>query len=117
MVLGGGAVSYQRGTPVTRDPWRGAPPKMETFVYRGTSLIRDQSPLQDPPRTLGIILCTGGPGMIRKEAWPFYRTISGVRLCWELEKPQGPKGVPFREGYHSDDGEKSSVHGWRRAVF
>ena len=31
--------------------------------------------------------------MIRKEAWPFYRTISGVRLCWELEEPKGPKGV------------------------
>ena len=30
--------------------------------------------------------------MIRKEAWPFYRTISGVRLCWELEEPKGPKG-------------------------
>ena len=29
--------------------------------------------------------------MIRKEAWPFYRTISGVRLCWELEEPKGPK--------------------------
>ena len=24
--------------------------------------------------------------MIRKEAWSFYKTISGVRLCWELEK-------------------------------
>ena len=22
----------------------------------------------------------------------FYRTISGVRLCWELEEPEGPKG-------------------------
>ena len=30
--------------------------------------------------------------MIRQEAWPFYRTISGVRLCWELEEPEGPKG-------------------------
>ena len=28
--------------------------------------------------------------MIRKEAWPFYKT--GVRLCWELEEPKGPKG-------------------------
>jgi len=27
------------------------------------------------------------------KAWPFYRTISGVRLCWELEEPKGPKGV------------------------
>ena len=31
--------------------------------------------------------------MIRKEAWSFYRTISGVRLCWELEEPKGPKGL------------------------
>jgi len=31
--------------------------------------------------------------VIRKEAWSFYRTISGVRLCWELEEPKGPKGT------------------------
>ena len=31
--------------------------------------------------------------MIRKEAWPFYRTISGVRLYWVLEQPKGPKGL------------------------
>ena len=30
--------------------------------------------------------------MIRKEAWPFHRTISGVRICWGLEEPKGPKG-------------------------
>ena len=30
--------------------------------------------------------------VIRKEAWLFYRTISGVRLCWELEEPERPKG-------------------------
>ena len=29
----------------------------------------------------------GGLGVIRKEARPFYRTISGVRLCLELEEP------------------------------
>ena len=29
--------------------------------------------------------------MIRKEAWPFYRTISGVRLYWVLEEPKGPE--------------------------
>jgi len=29
--------------------------------------------------------------VIRKEAWSFYGTISGVRLCWELEEPKGPK--------------------------
>ena len=33
--------------------------------------------------------------MIRKEAWPFYRTVSGVRLCWELEEPDGPKVFPL----------------------
>jgi hypothetical protein len=30
--------------------------------------------------------------VIRKEAWCFYRTISGVHLCWELEEPKGPNG-------------------------
>jgi len=25
-----------------------------------------------------------------EEAWPFYRTISGVRLYWVLEEPKGP---------------------------
>ena len=29
--------------------------------------------------------------VIRKEAWSFYRTISGVRLYWGLEEPKGPK--------------------------
>ena len=40
------------------------------------------------------ILCTGGLDVLRKEAWPFYRTISGVRLYWVLEQPKGPKGQP-----------------------
>ena len=30
--------------------------------------------------TLAAILCEGGLDVIRKEAWPFYKTISGVRL-------------------------------------
>ena len=38
----------------------------------------------------GAILCAGGADVIRKEAWPFYRTSSGV-LCCELEEPKGPK--------------------------
>ena len=38
------------------------------------------------------ILCTGGLDVIRKEAWSFYRTISGVCLCCQLEEPEGPKG-------------------------
>ncbi|KAJ1493225.1 hypothetical protein T484DRAFT_2800105 [Baffinella frigidus] len=36
--------------------------------------------------------CTGGADVIRKEAWPFYRTNSGVRLWWELKEPKGHKG-------------------------
>jgi len=31
--------------------------------------------------------------VIRKEAWSFYRTSSGVRLYWELEEPKGPSSV------------------------
>jgi len=33
--------------------------------------------------------------VIRKEAWSFYSTISGVRLSWELKEPEEPqtKGV------------------------
>jgi len=38
------------------------------------------------------ILCTGGSDVIQKEAWPFYRTSSDVRLCWVLEEPKGPRG-------------------------
>ena len=39
-------------------------------------------------------LCTGGGlDVIRKEAWLSYRISSGVRLCWELEEPQGPKEI------------------------
>ena len=41
----------------------------------------------------------GAPASLRrarKEAWPFCRTISGVRLCWELEEPKGPKGTTAR---------------------
>ena len=32
-----------------------------------------------------------GLDVIRKGSWSFYRTISNVRLCWELEEPRGPK--------------------------
>ena len=38
-------------------------------------------------------LCTGGLDVIRKEAWPFYRTIFGVCLCWQLEEAVGPEGL------------------------
>ena len=49
-------------------------------------------PFEDTLEPAAAILCSGGPDVIRKEAWSFYRTISGVRLCWELEEPKGPKG-------------------------
>ena len=45
------------------------------------------------------ILCTGGLDVIRKEAWTFCRTISGVRLCWELEQPTGPNGPHHRRPF------------------
>ena len=36
------------------------------------------------PKT-GTVPETPTPDVIRKEPWPFYRTISGVRPCWELD--------------------------------
>ena len=35
-----------------------------------------------------------GYHVIRKEAGPFYRTSSSVRLWWEFKEPKGPKGGP-----------------------
>jgi len=53
-------------------------------------------PCTDPAR-FRYLLCTTlrgwPPGVaLVKEAWSFYITISSVRLCWELEEHQGPKG-------------------------
>ena len=36
---------------------------------------------------------TGGLDVIRKEAWPFCRTTSGVRLCWQLKGHKGLTGL------------------------
>ena len=47
---------------------------------------------------VAVFHCTGGPDVIRNEAWSFYRTISGVRLCEELEEPKGPKGPTLPTG-------------------
>jgi hypothetical protein len=57
--------------------------KGEVFAYVGHP--RNLKDLKD------TILYTGGPVVIRKEAWSFYKTSSGVRLCWELEEPKEPK--------------------------
>jgi len=40
---------------------------------------------------------SSGRRVPKKEAWPFYRTSSGVRLCWELEEPKGPSLLPEKE--------------------
>ena len=40
----------------------------------------------------------GGLDVNQKEAWSFYRAISGVRLCWELENPQEQGGCGKNEG-------------------
>jgi hypothetical protein len=55
----------------------------------GTKNLKD---LKDCHRPEGY----GGPDVIRKEEWSFYRTISGVRLYWELEEPKGLKGPDLR---------------------
>ena len=34
----------------------------------------------------------GQPANLRSSEFPAEPTSSGVRLCWELEKPKGPKG-------------------------
>ena len=70
----------------TSKMFRARPPKC--FVYF-VIIIRRCS--------VGRVSCRSSdlPGVIRQEAWPFYRTISGVRLCWELEEPKGPKGQSF----------------------
>ena len=46
------------------------------------------------------IRCIGGLDVIRKEAWPFYRKISGVRLYWVLAEPKGPNGPIRCEPHH-----------------
>ena len=53
-------------------------------------------------------ICIWGLDVIRKEAWSFYRTISGVRLCWELEEPKGPKGHGGRPGGCPGGGETAT---------
>ena len=53
--------------------------------------------------------------MIRKEAWLFYRTSSGVRLCWELGEPQGRTGLGRDEFASRSDSYSSHSYGpWER---
>ena len=55
--------------------------------------------------------------MIRKEAWPFYRTSSGVRLCWvsenqkDLKEGASQAPVAGREGGLSVSGPPQEMPG------
>ena len=60
-------------------------------LYRGHKVYEPQ--IENCAAGQPRLTCVRGLDVIRKEAWPFYRTISGVRLCWELEEPKGPKGL------------------------
>ena len=66
-------------------------PQIHREVLEG--LWSSPHPFEDTLSPAAAILCAGGPDVIRKEAWFFYRTISSVHLCWELAEPKGPKGV------------------------
>ena len=56
-------------------------------------------------------MCRQGLDVIQTEAWRFYRTLSGVRLCWELEEPQGPEG-PDKDSSHFPGRVITSVEGY-----
>jgi hypothetical protein len=69
------------------------------------------TPLRYASASSAAILCTGGRDAIRKAAWPFYRTISDVRLCWDLEEPKGPEGLtPPENGARVFSGPKKCRH-------
>ena len=58
-----------------------------------------------------------GLDVIRKEAWPFCRRSSGVRLCWEPEGPKGPKGPkgptgPIQGSLRGTDARNIPVQGY-----
>ena len=84
-VLGECAFSYVRGTHVWV-AWRPCWHQYRNNFLDGRGRARPLAGFCRDP------LNRGACG-IRKEAWPFYRTSSGVRLCWELEEPKGPKGM------------------------
>ena len=65
--------------------------KGEVFAYVGLPQNLKDLKAVCPLAGSAAILFAGGLDVIRKEAWPFYRTSSGVRLCWELKEPKGPK--------------------------
>ena len=113
--LGGGAVFYERGTPVPVPKRvcqsRGWPISHEAglsvsrraHLSRGGSISAGAGVRRRVTRAHNLsttrarnlftaILCTVGLDVIGKEAWPFYRTSFGVRQCGGLEEPKGPRG-------------------------
>ena len=44
---------------------------------------------------------------------PFCRTSSSVRLCWELEEPQGPDAPPPQKGGSTPRGPWGALRTWR----
>ena len=79
------------------------PDPQSTTHCRGTSLIRNSPPPQDPPRTLGIGLLKGPKGrMFLMSAVPLYSqpTTLGVRGDWRARVPQpGPTIHNPLQGY------------------
>ena len=60
-------------------------------------LCPHNSACNEPGLSAGVVR-TGGADVVRKEAWLFYGTSSGVRLCWELEEPKVPKRRDIQNG-------------------
>ena len=62
-----------------------------------TSLVSDSNARLWIPlsRFLPRYSVQGGPDMIRKEAWSSYRTVPCVRLCWDVEEPNGSKWLAW----------------------
>ena len=82
-------------------------------------VVEDLGELQHPPPNLMVKL-DGQTARValrdrrfhpaRKEAWSFYRIISDVRLCWELEEPKGPRG-PVRPVRMNPTHQPQSLNG------
>ena len=82
-----------------------------TFTRSGMGAPSVSSPAASPPRS--SLSSTGGLDVIRKEAWPFYRTSSGVRLFWQLAEPKRPKGRADEGQSHLEEERPASgLHGY-----
>ena len=75
--VGGGVLLYERGTPVTHS----GPVSGLGFRVKVLKQFSSCSLFARKRRYIAA----------RMEVRPFYRTSSGVRLCWELEEPKGPE--------------------------